>query len=220
VEGVLAAGAVNNSREGGNLIPTVAFGIPGSISMAILLSAFLLKGLVPGPAMLTRNLEVTYAMVWVIVLSNLIAVSVSFAFLNQLVRLTYVRAVLLVPFLMVLTAFGAYTAHNSFADIVVMLVATLVGVAAIRWDWPRAPLLLALVLGDIAERYLFLSYSLFEWQDLAAARHRLRGDYRGRCRLAADSRPARRRRAGDASGRSADYDWAPAHRGLGADPGI
>ena len=164
VEGVIATGAVNNSREGGNLIPTVAFGIPGSISMAILLSVFLLKGLVPGPAMLTRNLDVTYAMVWVIVLSNIIAVAVSFAFLNQLVRLTYVKAVLLVPFLMVLTAFGAYTAHNSFADILVMLVATVVGVAAIRWDWPRAPLLLALVLGDIAERYLFLSYSLFEWQ--------------------------------------------------------
>ena len=164
VEGVIAAGAVNNSREGGNLIPTVAFGIPGSISMAILLSVFLLKGLVPGPAMLTRNLDVTYAMVWVIVLSNIIAVTMSFAFLNQLVRLTHVRAVVLVPFLMVLTAFGAYTAHNTFADIVVMLVSTVVGVAAIRWDWPRAPLLLALVLGDIAERYLFLSYSLFEWQ--------------------------------------------------------
>jgi TctA family transporter len=163
VEGVIATGAVNNSREGGNLIPTVAFGIPGSISMAILLSVFLIKGLVPGPAMLTTHLDVTYAMVWIIVLSNIIAVAVSFLFLNQLVRLTYVRAALLVPFLMVLTAFGAYTAHNSFADILVMLAATVVGVAAIRWDWPRAPLLLALVLGDIAERYLFLSYSLFEW---------------------------------------------------------
>ena len=163
VEGVLAAGAVNNSREGGNLIPTVAFGIPGSISMAILLSVFLLKGLVPGPAMLTRNLNVTYSMVWVIVLSNIIAVCVSFLFLNQLVRLTHVKATLLVPFLLVLTAFGAYTAHNSFADILLMLAATVVGIAAIRWDWPRAPLLLALVLGDIAERYLFLSYSLYEW---------------------------------------------------------
>jgi TctA family transporter len=163
VEGVIATGAVSNSREGGTLIPTVAFGIPGSISMAILLSVFLIKGLVPGPAMLTTNLNVTYAMVWVIVLSNIIAVSVSFLFLNQFVRLTYVRAVLLVPFLMVLTAFGAYTAHNSFADILIMLGATVVGVAAVRWDWPRAPLLLALVLGDIAERYLFLSYSLFEW---------------------------------------------------------
>ena len=163
VEGVLAAGAVNNSREGGNLIPTVAFGIPGSISMAILLSVFLLKGLVPGPAMLTRNLNVTYAMVWVIVLSNIIAVSVSFLFLNQLVRLTHVKGTLLVPFLLVLLAFGAYTAHNSFADILLMLAATAVGIAAVLWDWPRAPLLLALVLGDIAERYLFLSYSLYEW---------------------------------------------------------
>ncbi|MGH9256411.1 MAG: tripartite tricarboxylate transporter permease [Vicinamibacterales bacterium] len=164
VEGVLATGAVNNSREGGNLIPTVAFGIPGSISMAILLSVFLLKGLVPGPAMLTKNLDVTYSMVWVIVLSNIIAVLVSFLFLNQLVRLTHVKAVLLVPFLLVLTAFGAYTAHNTFADILLMLAATIVGIAAIRWDWPRAPLLLALVLGDIAERYLFLSYSLYEWR--------------------------------------------------------
>lgn len=163
VEGVLAAGAVNNSREGGNLIPTVAFGIPGSISMAIMLSVFLLKGLVPGPAMLTRNLNVTYAMVWVIVLSNLIAVATCFLFLRQLARVSHVKGTRLVPFLLVLTAFGAYTAHNSLADIVLMLAATAVGIAAIRWDWPRAPLLLALVLGDIGERYLFLSYSLYEW---------------------------------------------------------
>jgi hypothetical protein len=99
----------------------------------------------------------------VIVISNIIAVSVSFLFLNQLVRLTYIQATLLVPFLMVLTAFGAYTAHNSLNDILLMLAATVVGIAAIKWDWPRAPLLLALVLGDIAERYLFLSYSLYEW---------------------------------------------------------
>jgi putative tricarboxylic transport membrane protein len=163
IEGVLATGAVNNSREGGNLIPTVAFGIPGSISMAILLSVFLLKGLVPGPAMLTRNLNITYSMVWVIVLSNLIGVAISFLFLKQLARLTHVKGTLLVPFLLVLSAFGAYTAHNSLADIVLMLIATVIGLAAIRWDWPRAPLLLALVLGDIAERYLFLSYSLYEW---------------------------------------------------------
>ena len=163
VEGVLAAGAVNNSREGGNLIPTVAFGIPGSVSMAILLSVFLIKGLVPGPAMLTRNLDVTYAMVWVIVLSNLIAVGICFLFLRHLAKLTRVKGTRLVPFLLVLTAFGAYTAHNAFADILVMLAATVVGLIAIRWDWPRAPLLLALVLGDIAERYLFLSYSLYEW---------------------------------------------------------
>ncbi len=164
VEGVLAAGAVNNSREGGNLIPTVAFGIPGSVSMAILLSVFLLKGagarsghadaqprrhLLDGLG--DRDLERDRRR------------RVPSCFSNQLARLTHVKGTRLVPFLLVLTAFGAYTAHNNLADIVLMLAATAVGVAAIRWDWPRAPLLLALVLGDIAERYLFLSYSLYEW---------------------------------------------------------
>jgi TctA family transporter len=163
VEGVVAAGAVNNSREGGNLIPTVAFGIPGSIAMAILLSVFLIKGLVPGPSMLTTHLNVTYSMVWILVLSNVIAVGVSFLFLDKLAGLSHVKSTLLVPSLLMLTAFGAYTAHNSFSDIVLMLGAAAVGIGAIRWDWPRAPLLLALILGDIAERYLFLSYSLYEW---------------------------------------------------------
>ncbi len=163
IEGVLATGAVNNSKEGGSLIPTVAFGIPGSTSMAILLSAFLVTGLVPGPDMLTKNLDVTLSMVWVIVLSNLVAVGVSFLFLRQIARITYVRGTLLVPGLLVLLALGAYTAHNSFADILLMLLFTAVGVVAIRWQWPRAPFLLAMVLGDIAERYLFLSHSLFGW---------------------------------------------------------
>ena len=98
-----------------------------------------------------------------IVLSNIVAVSLSFLFVRQLARLAHVKGTLLVPFLLVLTALGAYTANNSFADILLMLAASAVGIAAIRWDWPRAPFLLALVLGGIAERYLFLSYSLYEW---------------------------------------------------------
>lgn len=163
VEGVLATGAVNNSKEGGSLIPTVAFGIPGSTAMAILLSAFLITGLVPGPDMLTKNLNVTFSMVWVVVLANIIAVSASFLFLRQLANLTYLKGTLLVPFLLVLIAVGAYTANNSFADILVMLIFGAIGVAAIRWEWPRAPMLLALVLGETAERNLFLSYSLFGW---------------------------------------------------------
>ena len=113
--------------------------------------------------MLTKNLNVTFSMVWVIVLSNVIAVGVSFLFLQQLARLTYIKGTLLVPFLLVLLALGAYTAHNSLADIILMLLAGAVGVAAIRWNWPRSPLLLALVLGDTAERYLFLSNSLYGW---------------------------------------------------------
>jgi putative tricarboxylic transport membrane protein len=167
IEGVLAAGSVNNSKEGGSIIPTVAFGVPGSTSTAILLGAFLILGLVPGPDMLTKHLDVTFSMVWVIVLSNIIAVAASFLLLGQLVKLTFVRGTWLVPFLLLLITIGAFTTHNDLLDIVVMLAFGLVGWAALRWDWPRTPFLLAVVLGSTSERYLFLSYQLYEWSWLA-----------------------------------------------------
>ncbi|MPZ89736.1 MAG: hypothetical protein GEU81_17105, partial [Nitriliruptorales bacterium] len=126
-----------------------------------------ITGLNPGPDMLTTNLNVTFSMVWITVVSNLIAVAVSFLLLRQLIRLTFIAGTWLVPFLLVLLALGAYTASNSFNDIFVMMAASVIGVAAIHWDWPRVPFLLAVVLGGLAERYLFLSYSLHGWSWLA-----------------------------------------------------
>lgn len=163
IEGVLAAGSVNNSKEGGSIIPTVAFGVPGSTSMAILLGAFLIVGLVPGPDMLTKHLDVTFSMVWIIVIANILAVAGSFLVLRQLARLTFVKGTILAPFLLVLITIGAYTVHNNVMDIVVMLAFGVVGWAAVRWDWPRAAMLLAFVLGDLSERNLFLSVQLYGW---------------------------------------------------------
>jgi putative tricarboxylic transport membrane protein len=163
IEGVLAAGANNNAKDSGSLIPTIAFGIPGSVGTAVLLGAFLIAGLTPGKEMLTTELPVTMSMVWVMVIANAIAVAVAFVVLRPLAGLTYIRGTLLVPFLLVLVGIGAYSASNSFMDIFVMLAAAAVGVLAIRWDWPRVPFLLAAILGAIAERYLFLSYSLSGW---------------------------------------------------------
>jgi putative tricarboxylic transport membrane protein len=161
VRGVLGPGAANNSKEGGALIPTVAFGVPGSSAMAILLGGFLLVGLTPGPEMLTRHLDVTLAMVWTIVLANVITVAVSLVFLNQLARLTAVRGSILIPFLVVLTFLGSYTNNNSLGDIVVMLAFGALGYAMVRFRWPRAPLVLGLVLGNIAERYLWISVARY-----------------------------------------------------------
>lgn len=163
IEGVLAAGANNNAKDSGALIPTIAFGLPGSVGAAVLLSAFLITGLNPGPDMLTKNVDVTFSMVWIVVVANIIAVSLSFPLLRHLTKLTFIRGTWLVPFLLVLVGIGAFTASNSFNDIVVMLAAAVLGVVAIQWDWPRVPFLLAVVLGSLAERYLFLSYELYEW---------------------------------------------------------
>jgi putative tricarboxylic transport membrane protein len=163
IDGVIASGAVNNAKDGGSLVPTVAFGIPGGAATAVLLSAFLIAGLDPGPEMLTTELDVTFSMVWIVVLANFVAVAAAFALVRPLIRLTFLSGPLLVPFLLLLLGLGAYSSSNSFADVLVMLAAAAIGVACIRWDWPRVPFLLAVVLGAIAERYLFLSYSLFGW---------------------------------------------------------
>ncbi|MPY79738.1 MAG: hypothetical protein GEV04_14955 [Actinophytocola sp.] len=163
VEGVLAAGANNNAKDAGSLVPTIAFGIPGSVGAAVLLGAFLITGLNPGPEMLTTNLNITFSMVWIMVLANIVAVAVSFLLIRQLVKLTLIPGTWLVPFLLVLLGVGAFTASNNINDIFVMLAAAALGVVAIHWDWPRVPFLLAVVLGGLAERYLFLSYSLHGW---------------------------------------------------------
>jgi putative tricarboxylic transport membrane protein len=163
VRGVLGPGAANNSKEGGALIPTIAFGVPGSTGMAILLGAFFLLGLVPGPDMLSKHLNVTFSMVWTIVLANIVAVGASFLVLNRLAALTSVRGHLLVPVILVLVFIGSYTSNNHYGDIVVTLVFGGIGWLMVRGGWPRAPFVLGLVLGKIAESYLYISVARYEW---------------------------------------------------------
>jgi putative tricarboxylic transport membrane protein len=162
VRGVIGPGAACNSKEGGSLIPTIAFGVPGSTSMAILLGGFFLMGLVPGPDMLTKNLAITYSMVWTIVLANLITVAACFLFLNRLASLTNVPGYLLVPVVLVMVFIGSYTANNQYGDIVVMLSCGAVGWLMVAAGWPRAPFVLGLVLGKIAENYLYISVARYQ----------------------------------------------------------
>ena len=161
VEGVLGPGAANNSTLGGSLVTTVAFGVPASVTMAILMGAFLIQGLVPGPSMLTPapkgHLAVTFSMVWTIVVANVITVAVCFLFLRQLVRITEVRGALLIPFILMLIAVGAFAEKNVFEDVLIVLLFGALGWAMVRLDWPRPPLLLGLVLGPLAENKLFLA---------------------------------------------------------------
>jgi len=162
VRGVLGPGAANNSKEGGALIPTVAFGVPGSSSMAILLGGFFLLGLVPGPDMLTTHLTVTFSMVWTIVLANIITVVACFLFLNHLAKLTVVRGALLIPVILVLVFVGSYTANNDYGDVLLMLFFGAVGYLMVAGGWPRAPFVLGLVLGKIVENNLYISVARYE----------------------------------------------------------
>ena len=162
VEGVLGPGAANNSNLGGGLVPTIAFGVPGNVTMAILLGAFIIQGLVPGPPMLIPesqggHLTLTFSFVWIIVVSNIITVAACFLFLKQLVRITEVRGSLVIPFLLLLVFLGGFATKNAFEDIVLVLIFGALGWVMVKLDWARPPLLLGLVLGPLAENRLFLS---------------------------------------------------------------
>jgi putative tricarboxylic transport membrane protein len=161
VEGVLGPGAANNSTLGGSLITTVAFGVPASVVMAILLGAFIIQGIVPGPDMLIPppkgKLDLTFSFVWVIILSNFITVAVCFLFLNTLAKVTQVRGSLIIPLILLLIYLGAFAEKNAFEDMIVVLFFGGLGWIMEKFQWPRPPVLLGLVLGPLAENRLFLA---------------------------------------------------------------
>ena len=160
VRGVLGPGAANNSGLGGSLVPTIAFGVPGNVVMALLLGAFLIKGIVPGPSMLSKHLDLTFAFVWFIVISNIITVAVCFLFLEQLAKITYVRGSLLVPGIILLIFLGAFAESKSTFDMGIALVFGFIGLLMEYTEWPRPPLILGLVLGTLIERNFYISYEI------------------------------------------------------------
>ncbi len=167
IEGVLGPGAANNSKEGGSLIPTLAFGVPGSVSMAILLGAFIIQGIVPGPDLLNpaKHLTLTFSFVWIIVITNIITVAICFLFLNQLAKITFVKGTYLIPLLLLLIYLGGFAVKNSFGDMMMVLLFGTLGWLMVKFDWQRPPLLLGLVLGGLAETNLFIASRIygFSW---------------------------------------------------------
>jgi hypothetical protein len=165
VRGVIAAECSTNAREGGHLVPTVAFGVPSRAGMAILLGAFLIHGLVPGPDMLTKHLDITYSMVWSIAIANILGSGVCFLFSGQLPKLATLRYTLIMPIVLSLIYIGAFEASRSWGDLYSLLFFGMLGWARKHFRWPRPPLILGVVLGGIIERYMFISIERYgvEW---------------------------------------------------------
>src|SRR6476620_11848120 len=167
VRGVIASESSNNAKEGGALVPTVAFGVPGSATMAILLGAFLIHGLVPGPDMLHKNLDITYAMVWSVALANILGAGACYAFSPQFARLAVLRFSLILPAVLGIVYIGAFEATRQWGDLYSLLIFGLLGWIMKQFKWPRPPLVLGLVLGDSIERYMFISIERYGFSWLA-----------------------------------------------------
>jgi TctA family transporter len=161
VRGVIAAESSTNAREGGHLVPTVAFGVPSGAAMAILLGAFLIHGLVPGPDMLTKHLDITYSMVWSIAIANILGTGLCFTFSGQLAKLATLRYTLIMPCVLSLIYIGGFEATRQWGDLYSLLFFGLLGWAMKHFRWPRPPLVLGFILGSIIERYMFISIERF-----------------------------------------------------------
>ncbi len=165
IRGVLASEGSNNAKEGGALVPTIAFGVPGSASMAILLGAFMIHGLVPGPNMLNEHLDVTYTMVWSVALANILGAGICFMFSNQFAKIAQLRYTIILPLILTVVLIGAYQGSRQWGDLFTLLAFGVLGWIMKRMKWPRPPLILGFVLGGIVERYLFISVERYgtEW---------------------------------------------------------
>lgn len=161
IDGVVAAGATSNAKDGGQLVPTIAFGIPGGAATAVLLGGLMILGLTPGEEMLTVNLDLTMSMVWIAIFANVIAVSIALIGVRHLSRLTHISGPVLIPGIIMLLMVGTYSVNNNIMDVIIMIGSAAIGVICLRWDWPRVPFLLAVVLGGFAESYLSLSSAIF-----------------------------------------------------------
>ena len=163
VRGVIASDAANNSVDGGVLIPTVVFGIPGSGGMAIVLAILILTGITPGPLMLTRHLDLTVSMVYTIAFANLIVVPIMLWFAPTLCRISVVPPNILAPVVVAIVSLAALAAAGNLGDLGAVLAFGLLGVFMKRYGWPRPPILIAVALADILERFLWISVSNYGW---------------------------------------------------------
>ncbi len=161
VEGVIAPESANNAKEGGNLVPTLGFGIPGGAGMALLLGAFIVKGIDPGPGMLKENLDLIYGMILILAMSNIVGACICMAFSAPLARLTLIRGPIIASMVVLLCFLGSYGVRNNFYDVLTTLLFGILGYVMVKAKFPRAPLLVGMVLGKAAELNFHLSLQLF-----------------------------------------------------------
>lgn len=159
VRGVIAPEAANNSVDGGDLLPTLGFGIPGSVGMALFLGFLIILGYQPGPVMLQRNMDVLLGIAFSLAIANVAATTIGLFFTPQLARIALIRPYVLVPVVIAILTISAFQATKSMGDLMLMLAATGLGFFMKTYGWPRPPIIIAIVLGETIEKYYFLSMS-------------------------------------------------------------
>src|SRR3954471_16459714 len=151
IEGVVAPETAAHAAGTSALLPMLALGVPGSPTAAVLLGGLLIWGLQPGPLLFVEQKDFVWGLIASMYLGNIAGLIVVLTCVPLFAAILRIPFAVVAPVIMVICAIGAYTVHNSTFDVVMMLVFGVVGYALKKCNYPLAPLVLAIVLGDKAE---------------------------------------------------------------------
>jgi putative tricarboxylic transport membrane protein len=168
VRGVIAPEAANNANAGGALVPTLIFGIPGSGSTAVFLGGLILIGVQPGPAMIGRELELTYTIIWSLALANVIGAGLCFLASSHMARLTTIPFVYLAPYILAVVFFGAFQSTRQWGDLVALIAVGIFATFLRRFGYSRPAFLIGFVLQDNIETLLYQTVQFYTLDALAA----------------------------------------------------
>ncbi|HEX5278806.1 MAG TPA: tripartite tricarboxylate transporter permease [Micropepsaceae bacterium] len=171
VAGVIGAETGSCAKEAGSLLPTLFFGVPGSSGMAIMLGAFLMLGIQPGPTMLTDHIDIVWSLIWALVISNVICAIMLVAAAPWIGKLGSAKASFLIPYVLVFALLGCYLFQGNWQNLILVLVMGSLGYLFKRHDWPRAPFIIGVILGKIAEDSLLKAIGIwgpsFFWRPIS-----------------------------------------------------
>lgn len=159
-EGIIATEASNNGSIGGSLIPTLAFGIPGSGATAVLLGGLIMHGLRPGPTLFSEEIHLTYTLLLSILIGNIAIFIVGVFVVTRFSYITTLDTNIVIPMVVVLAFLGGITLRNNWTDIITILVLGIIGYYMVQYDYSIIAFVLGVILGPIAEENIHRSLQL------------------------------------------------------------
>jgi putative tricarboxylic transport membrane protein len=151
IEGVAGPEAANNSATAGAMVPLLTLGIPGSASTAVMLGAFMIWGLRPGPLLFSKNPDFVWGLIASMYVGNVLLLILNVGFIPAFVRMLRIPFAVLMALVVVFCVMGAYTLGGSLFDVWIMAAFGVLGYVMKKLDFPQAPLVFAVVLGPLAE---------------------------------------------------------------------
>ena len=162
IEGVAGPETANNAATGGSFVPLLALGIPANVSMGLLLGAFMIHHVIPGPLLMSQHPEIFWGLISSMYLGNIMLVLLNLPLIGLWIKILEVPYRFLMPLILLCCLIGAYSVNNNVVDMLIMVIFGITGYILRRFNYEPAPLVLAYVLGPMMEKHFRTSLIMFD----------------------------------------------------------